>query len=127
MYEVDAWAYGGNFIRPSVLMFHLSKDWTDSAYVGFEVLTAVIIKSTVFWDTTPCSPWKSTDVSEKYIASIFRVEEYAKLEISVIASGKQRRDIPPNRQLTSQKVVLSIQLELKFGSTAAIRCHLKCF
>jgi hypothetical protein len=26
--------------------------------VGFEVLTAVVIKSTVFWDITPCSPLK---------------------------------------------------------------------
>jgi hypothetical protein len=25
-------------------------------YVGFEVLTAVVMKSTIFWDTTPCSP-----------------------------------------------------------------------
>jgi hypothetical protein len=27
-------------------------------YVGFEVFTAVVIKSTVFWDITPCSPLK---------------------------------------------------------------------
>jgi hypothetical protein len=26
--------------------------------VGFEVLTAVVMKCTVFWDTTPCSPLK---------------------------------------------------------------------
>jgi hypothetical protein len=25
--------------------------------VGFEVLTAVVIKSPVFWDITPCSPF----------------------------------------------------------------------
>jgi hypothetical protein len=24
--------------------------------VGFEVLTAVVLKSTIFWDITPCSP-----------------------------------------------------------------------
>jgi hypothetical protein len=24
--------------------------------VGFEVLTAVVMKSTIFWDITPCSP-----------------------------------------------------------------------
>jgi hypothetical protein len=28
-------------------------------YAGFEVLTAVIRKSSVFWDITPCSPLKS--------------------------------------------------------------------
>jgi hypothetical protein len=27
-------------------------------YVGFEVLTAVVMKSSVFWDITPCSPLK---------------------------------------------------------------------
>jgi hypothetical protein len=27
--------------------------------VGFEVLTAVVIKSTTFWDITPCSPLKA--------------------------------------------------------------------
>jgi hypothetical protein len=25
-------------------------------YVGFEVFTAVVIKSIIFWDMTPCSP-----------------------------------------------------------------------
>jgi hypothetical protein len=25
-------------------------------FVGFEVFTAVIMKSIIFWDTTPCSP-----------------------------------------------------------------------
>jgi hypothetical protein len=28
----------------------------DQCIVGFEVLTAVVIKSTIFWDITPCSP-----------------------------------------------------------------------
>jgi hypothetical protein len=27
-------------------------------FIGFEVLTAVIMKSTIFWDITPCSPLK---------------------------------------------------------------------
>jgi hypothetical protein len=42
--------------------------------VGFEVLTAVVMKRAIFWDITPCSPL-STDFSEKHIASICRVEE----------------------------------------------------
>jgi hypothetical protein len=33
----------------------------------------------IFWDIPPCSPL--TDVSEEYVAYIFRVEEYAKQEI----------------------------------------------
>jgi hypothetical protein len=29
-----------------------------SVFVGFEVLAAVVMKSTIFWDITPCSPLK---------------------------------------------------------------------
>jgi hypothetical protein len=42
--------------------------------VGFEVLTAVVMKSSIFWDVMPCSPLK-VNVSEEHIASIFVVEE----------------------------------------------------
>jgi hypothetical protein len=35
---------------------------------------SVNIKSSVFWDITPCSPWKITQISEKHITYIFRVE-----------------------------------------------------
>jgi hypothetical protein len=43
-------------------------------FVGFEVLTAVFVKSSVFWPITPCSPLK-VNVSEEHISSIFMVEE----------------------------------------------------
>jgi hypothetical protein len=46
------------------------------------VFTAVITKSTIFWDITP-----SADVSEERIVSIFRVE--AEQDTSVKAGGKQ--------------------------------------
>jgi hypothetical protein len=29
---------------------------TDHEYVGFEVFAAVVMKSIIFWDMTPCSP-----------------------------------------------------------------------
>jgi hypothetical protein len=45
-------------------------------YVGFEVLTAVVTKSNIFWDISRIVRCKSTDVSEEHIASIFRVEEH---------------------------------------------------
>jgi hypothetical protein len=32
--------------------------WTDKNQVGIEVLTAVVMKSSIFWDITPCSPLK---------------------------------------------------------------------
>jgi hypothetical protein len=31
---------------------------TNPIYVRFEVLTAVIMKGSIFWDITPCSPLK---------------------------------------------------------------------
>jgi hypothetical protein len=37
-------------------------------FVGFEVLTAIVMTSSITWDITPCS-------SEEHVASIFRVEE----------------------------------------------------
>jgi hypothetical protein len=27
-------------------------------YIGFEVLTAVVMKRHIFWDITPCTPFK---------------------------------------------------------------------
>jgi hypothetical protein len=40
-------------------------------YVGFKILTAVVMKSIIFWDMTPCSPLKVN----RHIAYILRVEE----------------------------------------------------
>jgi hypothetical protein len=34
-------------------------------YVRFEILMAVPMKSTIFWDVTPCSLVKCTDISEE--------------------------------------------------------------
>jgi hypothetical protein len=43
----------------------------------FEVLKAVVMKSSVFWDLKPCSQSlaKPYDVSNEHVTSIFRVEE----------------------------------------------------
>jgi hypothetical protein len=35
---------------------------------------AVVMKCTIFWDITQCSPLKVSDVSEEHVACIFRVE-----------------------------------------------------
>jgi hypothetical protein len=39
--------------------------------VGFEVLTAVVMSVSIFWDIAPCSLYV-TGVSEERITSIFR-------------------------------------------------------
>jgi hypothetical protein len=40
---------------------------------GFEILTAMVMKSTIFFDITPCRS-RSTNVPEENIASLFGVE-----------------------------------------------------
>jgi hypothetical protein len=43
--------------------------------VGCEVLTVMVIESSIFLDITQCSPVKVCDVSEEHITSIFSVEK----------------------------------------------------
>jgi hypothetical protein len=45
--------------------------------VGGEFLTAVVVKSYNFWDKTACNSlqYSKSDVSDEYVASIFRAEE----------------------------------------------------
>jgi hypothetical protein len=42
-------------LRPQSGLLPFNKQ-TKINYVGFEILTAVVMKSTIFWDVTPCSP-----------------------------------------------------------------------
>jgi hypothetical protein len=46
------------------------------------------LKSIAFWDITLC--WNLTDVSEEYIAFIFRVEEKAEKDTNMKAGREQR-------------------------------------
>jgi hypothetical protein len=39
-----------------VILF--SNFYVTLKYVGFEVLTEVVMKTSIFWDITPCSPLK---------------------------------------------------------------------
>jgi hypothetical protein len=41
------------------------------------------MKSYISWDIMPCSLFKVNDVSEEHVASIFKIEEYAKKETRV--------------------------------------------
>jgi hypothetical protein len=43
--------------------------------VGLEVLTAVVMKSILFWDRTPCSPLRINRCFGEIITSIFRAEK----------------------------------------------------
>jgi hypothetical protein len=48
------------------------------------------MKSSIFWDKTPCSQLKSSDVSEEHVASNFRVEECAEQKTNMKAGGKEK-------------------------------------
>jgi hypothetical protein len=58
----------------------LEKQTWKQTNVGFEVLTAVVMKSSIFWDIMPRSPLKVNDASEEHVASIVKIEEEAKQE-----------------------------------------------
>jgi hypothetical protein len=61
-------------IKRLMILLQTDQKLNELSFVGFEVLTAVVMKSTTFWDITPCS-LLSVDVSEEHIASIFTVEK----------------------------------------------------
>jgi hypothetical protein len=41
--------------------------------IGYKILIAVVMKSSIFWDITPCRPVKA-DVLEEHTASVFRLK-----------------------------------------------------
>jgi hypothetical protein len=59
-----------------------------SIFVGFVVLTAVTVRSTIFWDVTPCDPAKFTDFSEERNGPTFRTEDQAWLLQDYMAHSK---------------------------------------
>jgi hypothetical protein len=81
-------------------IFSVSKE----EHIRFEVLTAVITKSTIFWDIMPCNPLK---VKQNHIISHWFLSWF------ILRPWRWRRYVPPKRRLTfnrlhgviSQKVV----------------------
>jgi hypothetical protein len=81
--------------------------------VGFEVLTAVIMKSTILWDVTVCS-LLIVDVSESSACHLLSRWFLAHL---IFPHWRWRRYVPPKRWLTfnglhsviSQKMVLFVK------------------
>jgi hypothetical protein len=87
-------------------------------YVGFEVLTAVVMKSTIFCDITPCNPFS---VNRRFRGTYRLHLQDRKNKLSKKPAWKQvastwRWYVPPKRRLTlnrqhsiiSQKMVLFI-------------------
>jgi hypothetical protein len=85
----------------------------EYAFVGFEVLTAVVMKSTVFWNIMPYSPLNVNEVSEEHITSIFRVE-YAFVGFHLLC-------LPPASTLVSCSVYsLTLKIEAICSSETSV-------
>jgi hypothetical protein len=54
-------------------------------FVSFKAITAVVMKSTIFWDMMPCSWYEFTDLLKECTASIFRVEMLAKQVTNILS------------------------------------------
>jgi hypothetical protein len=78
-------------------------------WVGFEVLTVVVMKSTIFWDITPCSPLRFNRCfggtyrlhlqGQRIRQTRSQHESKWKAE-RILRPRRWRRYVPPKRQLT---------------------------
>jgi hypothetical protein len=64
-----------------------------------------VMKSSIIWDITPCSPLSVTDASEEHIASVLRVEK--------ISSARNQRTLNGLHGVISQKMVLFMTTAVK--------------
>jgi hypothetical protein len=81
----------------------VSVQYKNLDIVGFEVLTEVVMKSTIFWDITPCSPlninrrFGGTYCLQPLLATCF----HAGFLLSLFFSAwRWRRYVPPKLRLT---------------------------
>jgi hypothetical protein len=84
--------------------------------VGFEVVTEVLMKSTIFWDITPCIPLKGN----LPFGGTYRLHLQGRIS-RVIYQRESRRYVRPKRRLTfnglhgvlSQNIVLFIDRNIR--------------
>jgi hypothetical protein len=72
------WEYAANNINLNALCENVGNVYDANQNVAFDVLKAVIMKTSMFWELVPCSQIKANRYVGEYITSIFRVEEYVK-------------------------------------------------
>jgi hypothetical protein len=72
-----------------------------------EVVTAVTVNNTVFWDVILCSLVEVADISEEHAASVFRVEvlPYATLKMEAVCLSETSVNLYKLQDLTSQDTV----------------------
>jgi hypothetical protein len=96
--------------------YHSNSTVTLYGVVGFEVITAVVMKISIFWDITPCSPLRANrrfggTYRQCLLGTCFHA---GFLLTSFFRPWRWRRYVPPKRRLTligphgviSQKMVL---------------------
>jgi hypothetical protein len=96
-----------NSIQP--VSFLITSLGTIFIYVGFEVLTTVVTKCSIFWYITQCSLLKNSPTFRSNISidSISMDGEYERSQYEAgnmqckLRSWRWRRHVPPKRQLTS--------------------------
>jgi hypothetical protein len=82
----------------------------------FEILTAVTMKSTIFWNVTPSRPPELSNILEGLIALIFRDEKLAKqtigktaastLKMETVLSSEILMNFYRTHGVTSQRILL---------------------
>jgi hypothetical protein len=97
-------------ILESVIFCDKTKYWNQSnllnlfVLLGFEVFTAVILKSIIFWDMTPCNPLSFKTyvcllVFAELISSTLKMEAICSSETSIETQRTTRRHIPEDDTL----------------------------
>jgi hypothetical protein len=72
--------------------------------MSFQVLMAASMKMAVFWDVTPCSLYKFTDVLEVLDAAIRPLSAVSTFETSVSLFRAARRSIPEDSHLHTRLI-----------------------
>jgi hypothetical protein len=59
-------------MQPGLTPAAYTQQWRMShKYIGFEVLTAVVMKSSIFWEITPCRPLKVNLLRADFLLGLF--------------------------------------------------------
>jgi hypothetical protein len=94
--------------------------WKGNSHVGFQVPTEVVMKSTIFWDITPCSqlkvnrrfggPLLATCFHAGFLLGLFstlKMEAICSSETSVDFQRTTRRYIPEDSTLQTQSYLIN--------------------